>query len=110
MSKEHKDNKKAATYIVDTKPGNHSYAFVEGVGECRANFMRMVEGIDKGEVDVIVVADAKLLYIDTSPLWMEKFIATVKRHHLLVANATHRTDYDLRRPADEAAFRALAKK
>lgn len=110
MSKRHKGNTKAAAYIVDTEPGNHHYAFVEGVGECRANFMRMVEGIDRGEVDVVVVADAKLLFIDTSPLWMEKFIATVKRHRLLVVDATHQRNYDFRKSEDEATLRALAKK
>jgi hypothetical protein len=86
------------------------YVFVEGVGECRANFMHMVEGIDNGEVDVLVVAKAELLFIDTSPLWMEKFIATVKRHHILIADATRNREYDLSKPEDEEAFRALGKK
>jgi hypothetical protein len=110
MPKKPKENKQAAAYIVDTKPGNHSDVFVEGVGQCRANCMHMGEGIDNGEVDVLVVAKAELLFIDTSPLWMEKFIATVKRHHILIADATRNREYDLSKPEDEEAFRALGKK
>src|SRR5690242_1341833 len=101
------NQKRAAMYLVDTQPGEHSYAFVEGVGECRKNFMDMVEGLEKGDVDVVIVAAAKLLYIDTSPMWMEKFIATVKRRGILIADARADKEYDLRQPVDEAAFRAL---
>ena len=111
MSKEQPANKKrAASYIVDTEPGEHSYVFVEGVGECRAHFMRMVEALERGEVDVVVVAKASLLFVDTSPLWMEKFIATVKRRGILIADATEHKDYDLSKPGDEATFRALRTK
>jgi hypothetical protein len=67
----------------------------------------MGEGRDTGEVDVLVVADAKLLFIDTSVMWREKFIATVKRRHILIADATRNTDHDLSKPEDEEAFRAL---
>ena len=102
--------KKPAAYVVDTQPGNHSYAFVEGVGECRANFMRLVESIDTGDIDVVLVAKAELLFIDTSPLWMEKFIATVKRHHILLIDTTADREYRLDNPADEAAFRQVGKK
>lgn len=91
------------------QPGAHSYVFVEGVGECRKNFMDMVEGLEKGEVDVVVVAGAKLLYVDTSPMWMEKFISTVKRRGILIADAKQNKEYDLRKPEDEATFRALRK-
>jgi hypothetical protein len=91
------------------KPGNHSGVFVEGVGQCHANCMRMVEGRDTGEVDVLVVADAKLLFIDTSPMWREKFMATMKRRHLLIADATRNKDDDLSKPEDEEAFRARGK-
>lgn len=105
--KQPENQKRAAMYLVDTQPGAHSYAFVEGVGECRKNFMDMVEGLEKGEVDVVVVAGAKLLYVDTSPMWMEKFISTVKRHGILIADAKENKEYNLRKPADEAAFRAL---
>ena len=101
--------KRAAMYIVDTQPGAHSYIFIEGVGECRKNFMNMVGGLEKGEVDVVVVAAAKLLYVDTSPMWMEKFISTVKRRGILIADAEQNKEYDLRKPEDEATFRTLKK-
>lgn len=110
MPKEPKRQKKAAAYVVDTQPGNHNYVFVEGVGECRANFMRMVEGIDTGNIDVVLVAKAELLFIDTSPLWMEKFIATVKRHHILLIDTSADREYHLDNPDDEAAFREVGKK
>jgi hypothetical protein len=71
--------------------------------------MRMGEGRDKGEVDVLVVADAKLLFIDTSAMWREKFMATVKRRHTLIADATRNKDYDLSKLEDEEAVRALGK-
>lgn len=69
--------------------------------------MQMVEDLDRGVVDVVIVAKASLLYIDTSPMWMEKFIATVKRRGVRIADATAHQEYDLRKPADERAFRAL---
>ncbi len=106
-SKQPVNQKRAASYIVDTEPGEHSYVFVEGVGECRAHFMRMVEALERGEVDVIVVAKASLLFVDTSPMWIEKFITAVKRRSVLITDATENKDYDLRKPEDEAAFRAL---
>lgn len=99
--------KRAVAYVVDTAPGEHSYRFVEGVGECRAHFMRLVEDLDKGVADVVMVTAAKLLYVDTSPMWMEKFIASVKRRGVLIADAEKSKEYDLRQPADESAFRAL---
>jgi len=102
--------KRAVAYVVDTVPGEHSYRFVEGVGECRAHFMKLVDDLDKGIADVVVVAAAKLLYIDTSPLWIEKFIATVKRRGVLIADAEQNKEYDLRQSEDEVAFRALRRK
>ena len=102
--------KRAIAYVVDTAPGEHSYRFVEGVGECRAHFMKLVEDLDKGIADVVIVAAAKLLYIDTSPLWMEKFIAIVKRRGILIADAEQNKEYDLRLPNDEKTFRALKHK
>jgi hypothetical protein len=101
--------KRAIAYVVDTAPGEHSYRFVEGVGECRAHFMKLMEDLDKGVADVVVVAAAKLLYIDTSPMWMERFIATVKRRGVLIADAEQNKEYDLRQSEDEGAFRALRK-
>jgi hypothetical protein len=71
VSKKQKSNKKALAYVVDMQLGNNSYVYVEGVGERRANFMRMVEGLEHGEGDVLVVAKAELLFVDTSPMWLE---------------------------------------
>src|SRR5215469_120074 len=107
IKKQPTHQKRAVAYVVDTVPGEHSYRFVEGVGECHAHFMRLVEDLDKGVADVVMVADAKLLYIDTSPMWMEKFIATVKRRGVLIADARTQQEYDLRKREDETAFRAL---
>ena len=101
--------KRAVAYVVDTEPGPHSYRFVEGVGECRAHFMKLVEDLERGVADVVVVADAKLLCIDTSPMWIEKFISIVQRRGILVADATHNKEYDLGKPEDEETFRALRK-
>ena len=69
--------------------------------------MRMVEDLERGVADMVVVAKASLLYVDTSPMWMEKFIATVKRQGVLIADARTQKEYDLRKSEDEAAFRAL---
>lgn len=101
--------KRALTYTIDLEPGNHSYVFAEGVGECRAHFAKLVEDLDKGIADVVMAAEAKLFFIDTSPMWMEKFVATVKRRGVLVVDAMNKKEYDLRKPEEEAAFRAVKK-
>jgi hypothetical protein len=98
---------RAVTYVVDLQAGEHRYVFVEGVGECRANFMQLVEDLDRGVADRVIVATASLLYADTSPMWMEKFIATIKRRGVLISDATTHKEYDLRQPGDESSFRAL---
>jgi hypothetical protein len=98
---------RVVAYVIDMEAGEHRYVFVEGVGECRAHFMQMVENLDRGVADIVMVAKASLLYIDTSPMWMEKFIATVKRRGILIADARTQKEYDLRKPEDEVAFRAL---
>lgn len=98
---------RVVAYVVDMEAGEHRYVFVEGVGECRAHFMRMVEDLDRGVADIVMVAKASLLYVDTSPMWMEKFIATVKRRGVLIADARTQQEYDLRKREDETAFRAL---
>ena len=87
--------------------GEHRYVFLEGVGECRALFKQLVEDLDRGVAEVVVVAKASLLYVDTSPMWMEKFIVTVKRRGVLIADARTQKEYDLRKREDETAFRAL---
>ena len=94
-------------YLVDGMPGYHSYVFVEGVGECRAQFRQLVEDLDRGVADIVMVYKASLLFIDTSPMWMEKFIATVKRRGVRISDAKASKIYDLRNPEEEAAFRAV---
>jgi len=66
----------------------------------------MVQEMEQGKMDVVVVAKASLFFIDTSPMWMEKYIATAKRHGIMVADADSGREYDLRLVDDEAAFRA----
>ncbi len=72
--------------------------------------MELLDDLEKGIADIIVVADAKLLFVDTSPMWMEKLISTIKRRGILIADALHNTEYDLNKPEEEAAFRALRKR
>src|SRR5262249_53581286 len=92
-------------YLVDLQAGMHHYVTVEGVGECREPFVRLVADLEDGKIDAVVVYKAKYLFIDTSPMWMEKFIATVKRRHALIGDAETGREYDLNDPDDEAAFR-----
>lgn len=98
---------RVVSYVVDMEAGEHRYVFLEGVGECRAHFQKLVEDLERGVAEVVVVAKASLLYVDTSPMWMEKFIATVKRRGVLIADARTQQEYDLRKREDETAFRAL---
>src|SRR5260370_36418819 len=106
MPKQHDTKKRAAAYVVDPEPGLHRYAFVEGVGECRENFKRLVDDLDRGEVNVVVAAAARYLYIDTSPLWIEKLIASAQQRGVLIVDAASGTQYELRLADDEAVFRA----
>jgi len=94
-------------YLVDLQAGMHHYIYVEGVGECREPFVRLVADLENGKLDAVVVYKAKYLFIDTSPMWMEKFIATVKRRHALIADAEAGREYDLNEPDDEVAFRLV---
>jgi hypothetical protein len=104
------ERKRAATYTVDVGAGTHRYVSVEGVGECRERFAAIVAGMEQANFDVIVAARAELLFVDTSPMWMEKFIATAQHHRVTVADATSGREYDFSSPQDEADFRALGKK
>jgi DNA invertase Pin-like site-specific DNA recombinase len=104
---ESKGKKRVVGYVVDPHPGKQSYVVVEGVGRCRTHFKRLVEDIDKGEVDIVMVATTELLFLDTAPLWLEKLIAAIKRHHVVLIDVTRNREYDLMQPEDEAAFRAL---
>jgi len=99
-------NTRTAAYVVDTTPGQYAYTNVEGVGRCRTHFARLVTNLDAGNIDVVMVADVALLFVETSPMWMEKFIATVKRNGVRIVDATASREYDLRDPAHEDAFRA----
>ena len=98
---------RAVSSVVDMEAGEHQYVFLEGLGECRAHFQKLVEDLERGVAEVVVVAKASLLSVDTSPMWMEKFIATVKRRGVLIADARTQQEYDLRKREDETAFRAL---
>ena len=102
--------KKVASYTIDLKAGYHRYVKVDGVGECRENFARLVDDLEKHDIDGVVVAKAEYLFVETSPMWMEKFITAVKRRGVFVADATSGKEYDLRLVDDEAAFRALRNK
>jgi hypothetical protein len=110
MSDKPMQGKRATGYLVDPHPGLHSYVRVDGVGECREPFARMIEEMSQDTFDLVAVYKTELLYVDTSPMWMEKFIATVQRYHILIADASRGRTYDLLNPADEAAFRAYGKK
>jgi hypothetical protein len=88
----------------------HRYVAVQGVGECRDNFRRMLEALERGDAEVVVVAKAEYFFAATSPLWIEKLIATLQRRGILVADAERNRQYNLREPADEVAFRNLQAK
>jgi len=102
-------DKRVAGYTIDLRAGYYHYVNVEGLGECREQFMKLVNDIDQGKFDIVMVASAQLLFVDTSPMWMEKLIAAVKQHFVLIADATSGRNYDLRKSEDERAFRALEK-
>src|SRR5690349_19049258 len=101
--------KRAASYTVDLSAGLYRYVSVEGVGECREQFAALVASMEQANIDVVVTAKAELLFVDTSPMWMEKFIATAQRNHITVADANSSREYDLASPQDEADFRALGR-
>jgi len=67
---------------------------------------RMVQEMDEGKMDVVVAPKASLFFVDTSPMWIEKFIATAQRRWITLADADSGREYDLRLIDDEAAFRA----
>jgi hypothetical protein len=101
--------KKTLAYTIDLRAGDYRYVNVEGVGECREHFARLVNSLEQGTADVVIVAGVQLLFVDTSPMWMEKFIATVKQHYATIVDATSGKRYDLRKSEDEVAFRAMEK-
>lgn len=97
--------KRAIGYLVDLGPGSHRMIAIEGLGTCREPFAQLVARMDNHECDVVLAMRAALFFVDTSPQWMERFVTVAKRHGILVADASG-AKYDLRRPRDEAAFRA----
>jgi hypothetical protein len=57
--------------------------------------------------DVVVVYKAEYLFIDISPMWMEKCIVTPQCQGVTVIDTSRKGEYNLCSPGDEAAFRAL---
>ena len=106
IGKENLMNTRTAAYVVDTAPGKYAYTEVEGVGRCRPQFARLVTNMDAGNLEVVMVADVALFFVETSPMWMEKFIATVKRNGVRIVDTTAHREYDLREAEDLDAFRA----
>lgn len=100
---------RAIAYLVALEPGLHTYAFIEGLGECREPFMRLVEQMERGECEVVVAMNASFFWIENAPAWMERFIRAAQQRGILVVDATDGGQYDLRNPADEAAFREVGK-
>jgi hypothetical protein len=103
--KENGMDARIAAYVVDTTPGYYTYAEQEGMGQCRSHFARLVADLDAGRYDVVMVAAARLFFVETSPLWMEQLIAIVKRRGVRIVDVTADREYDLRSAADETAFR-----
>lgn len=110
MPSEPPPRKRAFGYTIDTQAGFHRYVSVEGVGECRENFAALVASMEHPTFDAVVVAKAELLFVETSPMWIEKFIATAQRNHITIVAADTGREYDLTTPQDEAEFRALRHK
>lgn len=110
MSDKSTQGLRATGYLVDSHPGFHSYVRVDRLGECREPFARMIEEMSQDTFDLVAVYKTELLYVDTSPMWMEKFIASAQRYHILVVDVSRDVTYDLLNPADEAAFRAFGKR
>lgn len=101
--------KRAIAYLVALEPGLHTYAFVEGLGECREPFMRLVTDMEQGRCEVVVALKAQYFWIENAAAWMERFIRAAQQQGILVADATDGRQYDLRVTADEAAFRAVGR-
>ncbi|HEV8189973.1 MAG TPA: hypothetical protein VGP82_00575 [Ktedonobacterales bacterium] len=97
-------------YTVDLSAGFHRYVSVEGVGECRENFAGPVASMEHPTFEAVVVAKGEYLFVDTSPRWIEKFIATAQRNHIKVAAVDTARECDLANPQDEADFRTLREK
>lgn len=66
-----------------------------------------MQDLARDDIGGVSVYKVEFLFVDTSPMWMEKFIATVKRCHVLAIDVTREREFDLDDPKDEAAFRAV---
>ena len=105
---EHVDHdRKVAIYAAEHDGKMRNFAYHEGPGECRETFSRLLQGVQQGEIGVVITPDAAFLSIETSPGWMEAFIQAVKQHQVLIGDHGHDLVYDLRDEEDEAQFRAL---
>src|SRR3984893_3704641 len=105
---EHVDHdRKVAIYAAEHDGKMRNFAYLEGLGECRETFSRLLQGVQQGEMGVVMTPDAACLSIETSPGWMEAFIQTVKQHQVLIGDHGHDLVYDLRDEEDEAQFRDL---
>ena len=100
-------DRKVAIYAAEHDGKLRSFAYHEGLGECRETFSRLLRGVQKGEIGVVMTPDAACLSIETSPDWMEAFIQAVKQHQVLIGDHSHDLVYDLREEEDEAQFRNL---
>src|ERR1700726_674371 len=99
--------RKAAMYAAEHDGKMRNFAYHEELGECRETFSRLLQGVQRGEIGVILTPDAACLAIETSPGWMEAFIQVVKQHEVLIGDHSHDLVYDLRDEEDEAQFRDL---
>jgi hypothetical protein len=104
------ERKRAVGYTIDPRAGMYQYTSVEGVGECRENFARLAADMERAAFDTVIASKAEYLFVDTSPMWMEKFIATALRYHVTVTDASSGREYDFSNPQDEADFRILGRK
>src|SRR5216683_6312136 len=97
-------DRKAAMYAAEHDGKTRNFAYHEGLGECRETFSRLLQGVQQGEIGVVMTPDAACLSIETSPGWMEAFIQAVKQHEVLIGDHSHDLVYDLREEEDEAQF------
>src|SRR5260370_6227251 len=105
---EHVDHdRKVAIYAAEHDGKMRHFAYHEGLGECRETFSRLLQGVQKGEIGVVMTPDAACLSVETSPDWMEAFIQAVKQHEVLIGDHSHDLVYDLRDEEDEEQFRDL---
>ncbi|HET8840976.1 MAG TPA: hypothetical protein VFN35_05880 [Ktedonobacteraceae bacterium] len=61
----------------------------------------MVDDLEAGKTTIVIVSRAECLFVDTSPMWMEKFIAAVKKHGIRIVDAVSGEEYYLRQSGEE---------